>query len=312
MIWDKLKQPIYILAPMDDVTDTVFRRMIAECYPPDLFFTEFVSVDGFMSPGRQAVEQKLRFIDAEKPLIAQLWGLEPENYFETAKILKVRGYAGIDINMGCPQNKIIKNGACAALINNRELAKAIIDATRQGLGGELPLSVKTRVGFNDIDPSWTEFLLEQGLDALTIHGRTVKQKSSVPNDWETIDRVVKQRDDISPSTKIIGNGDILTRATGKKLAAKHKLDGVMIGRGIFLDPYAFSPNSPWSRLSKADKLAHYGKHIQMFIDEWGETKNPSGLKKFAKVYVSGFAGASQLRSRLMQAGSAADMLEQIA
>ena len=311
MIWDKLNKPILALAPMDDVTDTVFRRMIADCYPPDLYLTEFASVDGFMSAGREAVEQKLRFTDAEKPLIAQLWGLEPDNYLKTAKQLASRGYAGIDINMGCPQNKIIKNGACAALMNDRELAGRIIAATKRGLGGELPLSVKTRVGFNDIDLSWTEFLLNQGLDALIIHGRTVKQMSKVPNNWEVIAKIALKRDEIAPGTKIIGNGDALNRVQAEELAEKYGLDGIMIGRGVFNDPYAFSPDSPWDRLSKEKKLEHYAKHIKLFIDEWGSQKNPAGLKKFAKLYVSGFDGASQLRAELMQAGSAAELLQQV-
>jgi tRNA-dihydrouridine synthase len=311
MIWDDLDKPIFILAPMDDVTDTVFRRVVAGCAPPDLYFTEFASVDGFMSPGRPAVEQKLQFTELETPLIAQLWGLEPKNYSATSKILLDRGYAGIDINMGCPQAKIIKNGACMALSNNRPLAKEIIEATKKGVGFKLPISIKTRIGFNEIDLSWTEFLLNQKLDALIIHGRTAKQLSKVPNDWEAISNVVKQRDTFSPNTKIIGNGDILSRQQGIDITKKYKLDGVMIGRGIFGDPYVFSKESPWAEMSKEMKLEHFQRHIKLFIETWGGKKNPAGLKKFAKVYISGFEGASDMRDKLMQANSAEELLQQI-
>lgn len=311
MIWNDLEKPIFVLAPMDDVTDTVFRRVVESCARPDLFFTEFASVDGFNSPGRHAVEQKLQFTVDETPLIAQLWGLVPNNYTSTVKLLIDRGYAGIDINMGCPQSKIIKNGACMALSNNRPLAKEIIEATKKGAGTKLPVSVKTRVGFNDIDLSWTEFLLNQGLDALTIHGRTAKELSKVPNNWQAIEQVVKQRDKISPNTKIIGNGDVMSREQGLELADKYNLDGIMIGRGIFSDPYVFAEDSPWSDMAKEERFEHFQRHIQLFIDTWGGKKNPAGLKRFAKVYISGFEGASELRDSLMKTNNAEELLKQI-
>jgi tRNA-dihydrouridine synthase len=171
-VLQQLPKPFLVLAPMDDVTDTVFRQIVAGCAPPDLYFTEFVNVDGLQSPGRPKLMKKLRFSAAEQPLIAQIWGKEPENFRKTAAELVDMGFAGVDLNMGCPEKTVVKNGCCSALINNPELAAEIIQATKEGVAGRVPVSVKTRIGFNTIDLTWIEFLLGQGLDMLTIHGRT--------------------------------------------------------------------------------------------------------------------------------------------
>lgn len=307
--WTSLKKPLFILAPMDDVTDTVFRRIVADCARPDVFFTEFVSVDGMRSPGREAVKQKLQFTEHEMPLVAQIWGLDPDNYRTVAAELAEQGYAGIDINMGCPAPVVIKNGACSALIKNRPLAADIIAATKEGAGGKMPVSVKTRIGFERIDTTWTDFLLEQGIDALTVHGRTTKEMSKVPNHWDVIEQVRKSRDAIAPDTLVIGNGDILTRMEGQQKIEDYGLDGVMVGRGIFQDPFFFAEDSPWQEYDREQKLALYRRHIELFLETWGGQKNPASLKKFAKVYVHAFDGASDLRARLMTANDAHDLLK---
>jgi len=307
-IWKRLKKPIFVLAPMDDVTDTVFRRVLVETAKPDLFFTEFANADGLQSAGRRAVLQKLKFTETETPLIAQLWGMKPENYAKTTTELVEMGFSGVDLNMGCPVRNVVKMGACSALINDRKLAKSIIDATKEGSNGKIPLSVKTRVGFDEVDMEWIEFLLQQNLAALTVHGRTSKEQSKVANNWKLIGEIVRMRDEISPQTLIIGNGDVLSRQQGEELAQEHKLDGIMIGRGIFQDPYVFSNSSPWGQMSTDEKIILYVKHIKLFQQEWGSTKNPAGLKKFAKVYVSGFDGASELRGKVMECGDAESML----
>ncbi len=293
---------------MDDVTDTVFRRIVADTAKPDLFFSEFVSVDGLMSRGRAAVQNKLQFTDGEKPLIAQLWGLKPDNYRAVADELATQGYAGIDINMGCPVPVVIKNGACSALINNRELAGQIIAATKEGADGRVPVSVKCRIGFNEIDLTWIEFLLEQGIATLTVHGRTTKEQSKVPNHWEVFEEIVALRDRIAPDTKIIGNGDVLSKQEGIEIAQRLGLDGIMIGRGIFKDPYAFADQSPWPEMTKDQKIDLYAQHIKLFIETWSGTKNPASLKKFAKVYLNGFIGASDARSAIMETNDATEML----
>lgn len=308
-IWNSLKKPLFILAPMDDVTDTVFRRIIAETAKPDLFFTEFANADGLQSAGREAVLQKLKFADSETPLIAQLWGMKPENYETTTSELVEMGFSGVDLNMGCPVRNVVKLGACSALINNHELAKNLIDATKDGARDRIPVSVKTRVGFDKVDMGWIEFLLHQNLSALTVHGRTSKEQSKVPNNWDLIGEIRRMRDDIAPETLIIGNGDVLSRKEGEVLAKEHGLDGIMIGRGIFQDPYVFSANSLWEDMKTEEKINLYKKHIELFEQEWGGEKNPAGLKRFAKVYISGFDGASELRGRLMDCDNTNKMLQ---
>lgn len=308
-IWQGLRKPFFVLAPMDDVTDTVFRRVIADTTKPDLFFTEFANADGLQSAGRNAVLRKLKFTDVEKPLIAQLWGMKPENYVKTTKELVKMGFSGVDLNMGCPVKNVVKLGACSALINNHQLSKELIEATQEGAGGKIAVSVKTRVGFDEVDLGWIEFLLQQNLAALTIHGRTAKQQSKVPNNWELIGQIRKMRDEIAPKTLIIGNGDVLTRKQGEDLTKKHGLDGIMIGRGIFQDPYVFSNDSPWEQMKTEEKIELYKKHINLFEQEWGNKKNPAGLKKFAKVYISGFDGAGELRAKIMECNNTKAMVE---
>lgn len=306
-----LPKPFFVLAPMDDVTDTVFRQLIAELASPDLFFTEFANVDALQSKGREATLKRLRHTPAEKPLIAQIWGKTPENFYKTAKELVEMGFDGVDLNFGCPDKNVVRNGTCSAFIlpENRELALEIIQATREGLNGSLPLSVKTRLGFNDIDFSWHELLLKQKLNMLSIHGRTRKQMSKVPADWQQIAEIRKIRDDVSPTTLIIGNGDVLTRQQGLALAEEFRLDGIMIGRGIFQDPFAFAKESPWANFSKEERIALYRRHVELFAATWkdGERKIHT-LNKFCKIYIQHFDGAKELREKLMAANSTDELL----
>jgi tRNA-dihydrouridine synthase len=307
---DKLEKPFFILAPMDDVTDTVFRQIVAGCAKPDLFFTEFVNVDGIQSPGRQHLIHKLRFSDKEKPIIAQLWGLRPENFYKTTKELIEVGFDGIDLNMGCPVKTVIKNGACAALINNRELASEIIEATQEAAGDSLPVSVKTRVGFTTVDMSWLEFLLSKKLDLLSIHGRTANELSKVPANWDLIGQAVELRNSLSPPTLIVGNGDVMSRQEGLELAGKYGLDGIMAGRGIFHDPFIFSENSPWQNWNKGQKLELFAKHIELYLKTYKKNERRfEALRKFCKVYINGFEGASELRAQFMQTNSPQEALQ---
>jgi len=309
---DKLPKPFFILAPMDDVTDTAFRQIVADCAPPDLFFTEFVNVDGLQSAGREHLLPKLKITDdKEKPIIAQLWGLKPENFYKTTKELAAMGYAGVDLNMGCPVKTVIKNGACAALINNRPLAGEIIEATKEAAGDSLPVSVKTRVGFTTVDMDWIEFLLSTKiLDMLSIHGRTAKQMSKVPANWDLIGQAVGLRDSLSPSTLIVGNGDVMDRQEGKRLAAKYSLDGIMIGRGIFHDPFIFSQKSPWQEWTKEQKLALFARHIRLYLDVYQDGQRRfEALRKFCKVYINGFDGAAELRAEFMSTTSPEEALK---
>lgn len=315
------------MAPMDDVTDTVFRQIINDCAAPDLAFTEFVNVDGLMSPGRSKLLKKLRFAETEQNLVAQLWGLKPENFRAVAAQIADgslaqelglpvgRNYVGIDLNMGCPAKSEVQNGACSALIKleNRQLASEIIDATKEGLAGRLPLSVKTRLGFSEVDMSWFEFLLGKQLDMMTVHGRTRKEMSKVPAHWDLIGEVTKLRDKLAPGTLIVGNGDVGSRADGERLAKQHNLDGIMIGRGVFHDPYIFNRYSSWPNLSPSQRIELYKKHVKLFAETWqNRERNIKTLNKFCKVYISDFDGAKELREQLMAADSPETLLSLLA
>lgn len=302
---------------MDDVTDSVFRQIIASCAPPDLYFTEFVNVDGLQSPGRQHLLKKIRHTDSEQPLIAQLWGKNPENFYKTAQELVGLGFAGVDLNMGCPAKSEVANNTCSALIKheNRPLALEIIKATQEGVAGRIPVSVKTRIGFSSIDLTWPELLLQQKLSMLTIHGRTRKEMSKVPVHWDVVDQIRQMRDTLrrDPSqtlpTLIIGNGDIRDRQHGEELAQKYHLDGVMIGRGVFTDPFVFAKRSPWLDMTPDQKVALYRRHVELFAATWQHDERPiHTLNKFCKIYISGFDGAKELREHLMNAGSAGELV----
>ncbi len=310
---------------MDDVTDTVFRQIVAGCAPPDLNFTEFVNADGLQSPGRLKLLKKLRFTPGERPLIAQIWGKEPENFYKTARELADGtfarelglpvgvNFAGVDLNMGCPQKSEVNNGTCSALINDRPRACGIIEATRQGLADMLPLSVKTRTGFNEVDMTWIEFLLGQGLQMLTLHGRTKRQMSKVPADWGIIGQARELRDRLAPDTLIVGNGDVQSRRQGLELAERYRLDGVMIGRGVFQDPFIFAGNSPWPDHSADKRIALYRKQVQLFTKTWQDGERPiHTLNKFCKIYINGFDGAKELRERLMKARDTEELTRLVA
>lgn len=297
---------------MDDVTDVVFRQIVHSCAPADLYFTEFVNVDGLQSAGRAATLKKLKHDGESYPVIAQLWGKTPENYYKSAIELIDMGFAGIDINIGCPDKTVVKNGCCSAFIlpENRELAVQIITAVQSAANGRVPVSVKTRLGFNEVDFSWHELLLKQNLSMLTVHGRTRKQMSKVPADWSLIEQVRKLRDELSPDTLIVGNGDALDRTHANKLAEQHGLDGVMIGRGIFTDPFCFADSSPWANYSKEQKTDLFRRHVMLFNDTWkNNERNYETLKKFAKIYINGFDGASDTRAKVMQTSSLNELLE---
>lgn len=292
---------------MDDVTDVAFRRMIFEIGPPDIFFTEFVNVDGLNSRGRDNLLHKLLKFNKEDT-VAQIWGLKPENFQATTEDLVKMGFKGVDINMGCPVKDVIKTGAGSALIENPEKAREIVESTRIGAGGKIPVSVKTRIGFKNIDLGWIEFLLKLKLPALTIHLRTQKEMSKVPAHWDILPQILSLRDKLSHETKIIANGDIFSKQILAEKLEIEGLDGVMVGRGIFHDLYIFNNSVDWSQISKSQKLSLMKRHIQLYkqfymnggAGENGQRRLPT-LFKFAKVYISGFDGAVELRTKMMQA-----------
>lgn len=311
-ITDKLPEPFFALAPLDDVSDTVFRRVVSECSKPDLLFTEFTNVDALQSAGRDATLRRLDFYKSEQPVIAQIWGKRPDNFKKTAEECTQKGFAGVDLNMGCPIKHVVKNGCCSALINDRDKAKIIIDSTKAGLNESMAFSVKTRIGFKDIDLTWIEFLLKQDMDMLTVHLRTVKEMSKVPAHWEIMPQIKELRDKIAPGTKLVGNGDVLSRKQGKKLARETGIDGIMIGRGVFHDPFVFSEESPWSEYPKVKKINLYKNHVKLFIKTYpGNSRPVVILNKFCKIYISGFDGAKELREELMRCANAEELIEKL-
>ncbi|MGI8420217.1 MAG: tRNA dihydrouridine synthase [Candidatus Levyibacteriota bacterium] len=307
--WHDLPKPFTALAPLDGVTDVVFRQIITEIGKPDVLFTEFTPVDGFVSSGKERVEQNFKFTSEQQPVIAQIWGIKPENFYTTAKAVKEMGFAGVDINMGCPVQVIIKGGACSALIKNPSLAAEIIQATKEGADG-LPVSIKTRIGFgNEQIDEWIGFLLAQNLSALTVHLRTVKELSKVSAHWEYMPRITALRDEIAPETILSGNGDIITHEEINEKYELYHCDGFMVGRGIFANPWMFSREESMKERSVAERVGLYKKHIQLYSQTWGEDKHFANLKKFGKTYISNFPDASNLREKLMEAKNIQDLLD---
>lgn len=306
--WTSLPKPFFVLAPMEDVTDTVFRQVVSMCAAPDVFVTEFTNCDGMQSVGRKAVEHRLQFTPTERPVVAQVWGIHPETYETTAREIVAMGFDGIDINMGCPQRPIVGHGACAALIKNPGLAREIIEATKRGVAGKIPVSVKTRIGFSSIETeSWISHLIACGIDTLTVHGRTAAEMSRVPCHWDQIGRAVAIRDRMGVSTRIIGNGDIQNRSDGLARAAESGVDGVMIGRGIFENLWAFDGALPVIARTPLAYMRMMQRHVQLFERTWGETKHYPILKKFYKIYVRGFDGASDWRAKCMETRSVGEV-----
>jgi len=306
-IWADLPKPILTLAPMEDVTDTVFRQIVASCVQPDVFFTEFMSCDGFLSKGHDMVSRRLKYSKNEHPIVAQIWGYNPEHFYAVAKILPTLGFDGIDINMGCPQKNVVKNGACAGLIKNPALTKEIITAVREGIeasGKPIPLSVKTRIGYTKIiTEEWITFLLSCSLDALTVHGRTAKEMSKVPAHWDEIAKAVSIRDSMHVGTVIIGNGDVANASDALEKCTTYKTDGAMIGRGIFDNPWCFDRFTPAHIPNPSELLSLCVRHVKLYEKTWVKQKNYEALKKFFKMYIKGFDRASEFRIRIMETSS---------
>jgi tRNA-dihydrouridine synthase len=304
-IWGTLRRPFSVLAPMEDVTDTVFRRVVQAAGAPDLLVTEFTSTDGLCTAGRPRVIDRLRFTAGERPLIAQIWGNRPDYYRRVAAEVREMGFDGLDINMGCPVRKIIERGSCGALIRNPSLAGELIAAAKDGAGG-LPVSVKTRIGISaSRAEEWLGFLLGQGIAALTVHGRTVVQQSEGTADWNAVALAVRLRDERAPGTLIVGNGDVKTADSFHRRAQESRADGVMIGRGIFENLFLFhaireeSEAREFALLSPEDKIAWFHRHITLHEETWGRAGRFDTLKKFAKTYLRAFEGAGRLIDSIM-------------
>lgn len=306
--WEQLEKPFFVLAPMDDVTDAAFRRIIAKHGRPDVTWTEFVSADGLMHPvGRKAILPKLWFDESERPVVAQLFSAFPEKMRGAAKLAAELGFDGIDINMGCPDKLINKQGAGAACILDFKKAQDLIRAAQEGArdaGKELPVSVKTRLGFDtDILEEWLPALLEAEPAVVTIHARTRKEMSDVPARWERVGRAVEIAK--GSGTLIIGNGDVQDIAHARELAAKFGCDGVMLGRAIFGNPWLFDEAK--GAVSVEAKLRVMVEHTKLYEELFSGVKGFDSMRKHYVAYVSGFPRAKELRVKLMSAKSASDV-----
>jgi tRNA-dihydrouridine synthase len=344
--WQKLPNHFLAVAPMADVTDAAFRRMIAKYSKhqrsggtvggPDVMWTEFVSADGLVrapEAGKKKLMADLLYDETERPIVAQLFTRHPEHMEQIAQLCLELGFDGVDINMGCPAGAIIDQGCGAAMIRTPEVAREVIRAAKRGAksdAGGIPVSVKTRLGYNtDQVEDWIPVILSEQPAALTIHARTRKDMSKVPARWERLTRVVELRDELSPETKIIGNGDVLSADDGRKKASLFGVDGAMVGRALFGNPWFFHPQIrvPFSMkalpthgvdreslleedvrqdgfiyVTREERLQALVEHSRLFV-ELLPHKNFSVMKKHYKAYVSGWPGAADLRHLLMLADS---------
>ncbi len=297
-----------VLAPMANVTDAAFRQMIAKNGKPDVFWTEFVSVDGLLSEGREKLLVDFWFGPEERPIVAQIFGAKPENFFKVAQLIRSLGFDGIDINMGCPDRAVEKQGAGAALIKNPKLAQEILQATKEG-APDLPVSVKTRLGYNKISfEEWIPQLLEAKPAAITFHLRTRKEMSLVPAHWELMPEIIRIRNHESGITPfILGNGDVMTLKDAEKKCRQTGCDGVMIGRGIFGNPWMFNKETPIEKIHYTKRLQAMIEHTKLFEEKFKGIKNFEIMRKHYKAYVNDFAGAKEMRVKLMQAKDAAEV-----
>ncbi|MDX8046831.1 tRNA-dihydrouridine synthase [Gracilibacillus sp. S3-1-1] len=300
--WRELPRPFFVLAPMEDVTDVVFRHVISEAARPDVFFTEFTNSESYCHPdGRKSVRGRLTFTEDEQPMVAHIWGDKPEHFREMSIGMAEQGFKGVDLNMGCPVPNVAEHGKGSGLICRPEKAAELIEAAK---AGGLPVSVKTRLGYADLDEwkDWLTHILKQDIANLSIHLRTRDEMSKVDAHWELIPEIKQLRDEVAPDTLLTINGDILDRQMGLELVEKYGVDGVMIGRGVFKNPFAF----------EKEKKEHSGKELLDLLrhhldlhDKYAELelRKYTALHRFFKIYVRGFRGAGGLRNHLMNTKS---------
>ncbi|WP_213652928.1 tRNA-dihydrouridine synthase [Paenibacillus sp. J23TS9] len=301
--WLDLPRPFFVLAPMEDVTHVVFRHVVSKAGRPDVFFTEFANTESYCHPeGNHSVRGRLLFTEDEQPMVAHIWGDKPE-YFQQMSIGMAKlGYKGIDINMGCPVHNVASNGKGSGLILRPEVAAEIIQAAK---AGGLPVSVKTRLGFTEVDEwqDWLTHILQQDIANLSIHLRTREEMSQVDAHWELIPEIKKLRDRVAPHTLLTINGDIPDRQTGLKLAEQYGVDGIMIGRGIFKNPFAFEKEPREHSSTEYLDLLRLQLDLHDQYSQESETRPFKALHRFFKIYVKGFRGASELRNQLMSTAS---------
>lgn len=297
--WRDLPRPFFILAPMEDVTNVIFRHVVSAAGSPDVFFTEFTNTESFCHPdGKDSVRGRLTFTADEQPIVAHIWGDKPDHFRDMSIGMAEQGFKGVDINMGCPVTNVAAKGKGSGLINHPETAAAIIQAAK---AGGLPVSVKTRLGYTHVDEwrDWLTHILKQDIANLSIHLRTRKEMSNGDAHWELIPEIKKLRDEIAPDTLLTINGDIPDREKGLELAEQYGIDGIMIGRGVFKNPFAFEKEP---REHTSEELIGLLRLQLDLHDKYSTELEPrpfKPLRRFFKIYVRGFEGAGELRNQLM-------------
>lgn len=307
--WNDLPRPFFVLAPMEDVTDVVFRHVISEAGRPDVFFTEFTNTVSYCHPeGIFSVRGRLTFTEDEQPIVAHIWGNEPEHFRKMSIGMKERGFKGVDINMGCPVHNVASQGKGSGLIRYPDNAAEIIQAAK---AGGLPVSVKTRLGYTYLSEwrDWLRHIFEQDIANLSIHLRTKKEMSDADAHWELIPEIKQMRDEIAPNTLLTINGDIPDYQTGLELVEKYGVDGVMIGRGVFKNPFAFEKKP--KEHSSEELIDLFRLHLDLH-DKYSNELEPRlfrPLRRFFKIYVKGFPGAGEIRNQLMTTESTDEVRE---
>jgi len=315
--WNKLPTPFFVLAPMEDVTDAAFRRLIAEYGKPDVMYTEFTSADGLAladDKGREKLLKKLAYAEIERPIVAQLFSAVPEHMEQAARLCRELGFDGIDINMGCPARNMARQLCGAELIRNHALAREVIRAAKRG-AGELPVSVKTRAGYthdSELD-AWARVLLSEDIAALTLHARTRKDLSKVPARWELVRCTVSIRDEMQIETLIVGNGDVKDLADAHAKAKEYGCDGVMLGRAIYGNPFLFQRSGEYLNKKEGEKLEIQAlkRHLELFDELLAGTASYATMKKHFKAYISGWKGAKEMREALMETNTPAQAIAYI-
>jgi len=307
--WGKLRKPIYAMAPMADVTDAAYRYIIAKYGKPDILFTEFTSADGLCSAGLDNLMKYLLYDEIERPIAIQLFGNNPGNFRKAAELSQKLKFDGIDINMGCPVKDVVKTGSGAALINTPELAKEIIAAAKEG-AGDLPVSVKTRIGYNSITiEEWMAHLLESNPAAVTFHLRTKKEMSQVEAHWESIEAAVRLAK--GTNTLVLANGDLKNMEHADKMIQQTGIDGLMMGRAIFGNPWLFDRSRPLESISVRERLNVMIEHAEYYEKVFDRKKKFAVMIKHLRAYATGFDGAKELRVLMENVNSAGDVRDKI-
>lgn len=338
--WDNLKKPIIGLAPMDGVTDAAFRYMVAKCHKPDVIMTEFTNVEG-MARGAAKMLVSFLYDESERPIVGQLFGVEVESYYKCSVMLCALGFDGIDVNMGCPVNKVARKGSGAALIKTPNLALQIIRSCQKGVkdwadgislekagvaeeivseiekmlaaGGKklseiprrmTPVSVKTRIGYDEIvAEEWVKTLLEAQPANISLHGRTLRQLYMGKANWEVIAKAARVVHESGLGVTLLGNGDVDSMEDANSKIREYGVDGVLVGRAVMGNPWFFSAADA-TLTQRLEMLVEHARYFQ----ELGHLSFLN-IRKHLGWYCKGFDGAKECRMKLMQVENVKDVEE---